>query len=307
MEGIVIKSTGKWYTVRTPDRTHYECSIKGSFRIKGIQSTNPVAVGDHVHFELTQDQKTGRITAIKERNNYLIRRSAKLSKKTHIIAANVDQAILMVTINYPVTYSEFIDRYLASAEAYRIPTIILFNKIDLYDQKDKERLDEWVQLYRSIGYTCIITSADQHIGLDEVQQVLQNKVSVISGNSGVGKSTLINAIDPNINLKTGEISHHYKLGKHITTFPELIELTQGGFIIDTPGIKGFGLVYMDREELFHFFPDIFAYSHECKFHNCLHKDEPGCAVKAAVENREIHPMRYQNYLDILEENENKYR
>jgi len=307
MKGTVIKSTGKWYTVRTADKKDYECTIKGKFRVQGIRSTNPVAVGDRVEFQVEADEHTGIIHHIDERDNYLIRKSTNLSKQSHIIAANIDQSVIVVTINYPETYSGFIDRYLVTTEAYRVPSIIVFNKTDLYNNEEKKQLDELIKLYESIGYPCLLTSATIRKGIDRLKQALQHKTSVIIGNSGVGKSTLINQIDPGIHLKVGDISGHYKTGKHTTTFPEMVELTSGGYIIDTPGIKGFGLVHIEKEEIFHFFPEIFKFSHACKFHNCMHTDEPGCAVKKALEEGHIGISRYKSYIDMLMKEEGKYR
>ncbi len=307
MKGTVIKSTGKWYTVRTPEKKDYTCTIKGKFRVQGIRSTNPVAVGDHVEFQAEQNEHTGIIHYIEERNNYLIRKSTNLSKQSHIIAANIDQSVIVVTVNYPETYPGFIDRYLVTTEAYRIPSVIVFNKIDLYNDEEKKQLDEYINIYENIGYPCLLTSATHNKGIGHFRHTLQNKTSVITGNSGVGKSSLINQIDPDVNLKIGDISGHYKTGKHTTTFPEMVELSCGGYIIDTPGIKGFGLVHIEKEEIFHFFPEIFKYSHACKFHNCMHTDEPGCAVKEAMDEGHISISRYKSYIDMLMKEEGKYR
>jgi ribosome biogenesis GTPase len=306
-KGTIIKSTGKWYTVQTNEGNTYECTIKGKFRLKGIRTTNPVAVGDHVEFELDEKTSTGIVTNIKERTNYIIRKSVNLSHQSHILAANIDQAVLMVTIAYPETYLEFIDRYLLSAEAYRIPTVIVFNKTDLYNNDQKQRLQQTLEIYQNIGYECTPVSVVKNDNIEQVKRILKNKVSVLSGISGVGKSTLINNIDPALNLKTQEISEHHKTGKHVTTFPEMHKLSIGGFVIDTPGIRAFGLAGVQKDEIFHFFPEIFEASHNCKFHNCLHVHEPGCAVINAVENGAISESRYKSYINILEEEEGKYR
>lgn len=304
--GIVIKSFGKNCQVRRKDKTIIECVIKGNFRIKGIDSTNPLAVGDIVEFEC-KDNNLGLITKTCERRNYIIRKSTNLSKKTHILAANVDQAILIVTVSFPENNTEFIDRFLMSAEAYRIPVVIVFNKIDLYTEKDNEKLKEWMTIYQAIGYRCLVTSAKNNINTVEFKNLLQDKVSVLSGNSGVGKSSLINAVDLSLHLKTGIISEYHLSGKHVTTFAEMFELQFGGFIIDTPGIRGFGLTGFAKDEIYHFFPEIFKMAANCKFHNCMHINEPDCAVLQAVKDGGISISRYGSYISIFLDDESRYR
>jgi ribosome biogenesis GTPase / thiamine phosphate phosphatase len=305
-EGLVIKSTGSWYTVETGSGESFECKIKGKFRIKGIKSTNPVAVGDRVGFTLQvasadeNEQKIGLISTIFKRKNYIIRRSINLSKQSHIIAANIDQAVLVATLNYPVTTSTFIDRFLASAEAYRIPVLIVFNKIDCYNSKELEELEILQNTYQKIGYKCLTTSAKEAVGLDKLKEALKDKTNVINGHSGVGKSTLINILQPGLNLKTMEISDSHNTGKHTTTFSELYKLNFGGYIIDTPGIKAFGMMEMEPWEISHYFIEIFKISENCQYNNCSHTHEPGCAVKNAVENGEITKSRFISYLGLLE-------
>jgi ribosome biogenesis GTPase len=290
----------------------FECKIKGKFRIKGIKSTNPVAVGDRVEFTIQtasaneNEEKIGLITAILERKNYIIRRSINLSKQSHIIAANIDQAVLVVTLSFPVTTTTFIDRYLASAEAYRIPVLIVFNKTDRYDTEQNNTLKELVALYENIGYKCLTTSAKTLQGLKKLEEALKNKTNVVNGHSGVGKSTLINILQPGLNLKTMEISDSHKTGKHTTTFSELYKLNFGGYIIDTPGIKAFGMLEMEPWEISHYFVEIFKVSENCQYNNCSHTHEPGCAVKTAVENGEIAKSRFISYLGLLE-TDDKYR
>jgi ribosome biogenesis GTPase len=308
LEGTVIKSTGSWYYVRDEQGSLWACKVKGKFRIKGIRTTNPVAVGDRVVFrEVPEGEREGLITQLHPRSNYIIRKATKLSKESHIIAANIDQAVIMATLAYPQTYSLFIDRFLVTAEAYRIPAKIIFNKTDLYDRKLTRQLDEWVAIYEHAGYQCLKSSITEGKNLDGIRNLLKDKMSVIAGNSGVGKSTLINQLNPEAQLKTAKISDYHKAGKHCTTFAEMIDLPFGGHIIDTPGIRGFGLVDMYREEIYHYFPEIFQASFDCKFHNCTHTHEPGCNVKTSVENGEISEIRYHNYLRILEDNQNKFR
>jgi ribosome biogenesis GTPase len=285
----------------------YECRIQGKFRIKGIKSTNPVAVGDRVGVKIGKDDAHV-IVAIEERKNYLVRKSINLSKQTHILASNIDRALLIATINYPQTTTVFIDRFLVSARAYGIPVTIVFNKFDAYTDKDKEQLAYLLDIYESIGYNCIITSAKESKNIKKVSDILKDQVTVLIGHSGVGKSTLINKIDPSLDLKTGAISDIHKQGKHTTTFAEMFDLEGGGSIIDTPGIRGYGLINMEKEELYHFFPEIFKESHNCKFHNCTHVHEPKCAVKEAVEEGRISSSRYESYLSMMNEDENeKYR
>lgn len=310
-KGLVIKSTGSWYTVEDDNGQPYECKIKGKFRIKGIKSTNPITVGDRVEFELksaseAESEQIGWITRIMERKNYIIRRSINLSKQSHIIAANIDLAILVVTLNYPVTTTTFIDRYLASAEAYRIPVLLVFNKIDRYKEEQTERMEQLIRLYEEIGYTCLKTSAFEGIGMDVLKDSIKDKTNVFNGHSGVGKSTLINLLQPGLNLRTMEISDSHKTGKHTTTHSELFKLDFGGYIIDTPGIKAFGVLEMEPWEISHYFVEIFKFSEKCQYNNCSHTHEPGCAVKAAVENGEIAESRFTSYLGLLDSDE-KYR
>ena len=311
-KGIVIKSTGSWYTVQQEDGAVVQCKIKGKFRTKGIKSTNPVTVGDRVEFKIVEPEKEdkknhiGLITNIIDRKNYIIRKSTKLSKQSHIIAANIDQAFLVVTVNFPVTTTTFIDRFLASTEAYRIPCILIFNKVDRYNPDQTLHMNELINLYESIGYKCLITSAKTKTGLDTLLSWMRNKTNVFSGHSGVGKSTLINAIEPGLNLKTKEISDYHQTGKHTTTFSEMFTLSFGGYIIDTPGIKGFGMLDMEKEEIGHYFPEIFKHLEKCQYYNCTHIHEPGCEVKNALANGKISKSRYLSYLGLLDGNE-KYR
>lgn len=304
--GLVIKSTGSWYYVKTEEGEILPCKIKGTYRMKGIRATNPVAVGDQVTFSLS-DEGSGLISAIEDRKNYIIRRSANLSKAYQLIASNIDQAILMITLKQPKTHLEFIDRYLVSAEAFRIPTILFFNKCDLYSAEEKSEMQALMALYSGIGYKSISLSLKTHENLDEVRSILSKKVSVLSGNSGVGKSTLLNQLDPNLKVKTSKISDYHRSGKHTTTNAEMYFFESGTRIIDTPGIKGFGTVDITKEELFHFFPEIFSHSKKCKFHNCLHVNEPECAVLEAVMNQQISESRYRSYFALLADMEDKYR
>lgn len=309
MTGTVYKSTGSWYTVKTKEGKSYECRIKGKFRMKGIKSTNPVAVGDNVSFELEEntDTEKGIITKILDRRNYIVRRSVNLSKRTHIIAANIDQAFLLVTLNNPPTLTGFIDRFLVTAEAYDIEAILLFNKADTYDEDELLEVKYLAALYRKIGYTCIGISAVTGKNVDKVTALMENKVSMFSGHSGSGKSTLINCIDPSLNLRTAETSEQHRQGQHTTTFAEMFDLPDGIRIIDTPGIKGFGIVDMEKDEIGDYFPEFFALKGECRFNNCLHVEEPNCAVKKALENDEIAWSRYKSYLQMLEGEEEPYR
>ena len=309
MTGLVYKSTGSWYTVKTLNGKVYECRIKGKFRIKGIKSTNPISVGDMVDFELEtkNDEVTGIIHRIQERKNYVIRKSVNLSKQTHIIASNVDQIFLLITINNPPTFTSFIDRFLVSAEAYSIKTILLFNKIDTYDDETLLEVKYLASIYRKIGYECIGISAKTGKNIDKVKQLMIDKVSIFTGHSGVGKSTRINAIEPGLDLKTKEISEQHQQGQHTTTFAEMFDLSFGAKIIDTPGIKGFGVVDMEKEEVDDYFPEFLAVKNDCKFNNCLHVEEPKCAVKDAVENEEISFSRYKSYLQIIAGEEEHYR
>jgi ribosome biogenesis GTPase len=307
MLGLVIKNTGSWYSVKTSDGRVIESKIKGNFRLKEIRSTNPVAVGDNVEIDINPEG-TAFITEIKDRRNYIIRRSQNLSKQCHIIAANVDQAFLLVTVNHPRTSTIFIDRFLASAEAYRVPVTILFNKKDLFTPEELHYQQLLVNLYRNIDYPCIVMSASTGEGIDELADILKGKITVLSGNSGVGKSTVINKILPDANLKTAAISNAHDTGIHSTTFSEMLELPYGGYVIDTPGVKGFGTFDIEKAELTSYFREIFQYSKDCRFNNCTHTHEPGCAVLKAVEEHYIAESRYQSYLSILQDkDENKYR
>lgn len=307
MKGLVVKNTGSWYTVRTNEGYDVESKIKGSFRLKGIRTTNPVAVGDRVEIEENREG-TAFITAIEDRKNYIIRRASNLSKQAHIIAANVDQAMLIVTVNYPITTTIFIDRFLATAEAYRVPVKLVFNKIDRYDSDDKEYLQGLIQLYTTIGYPCSMLSAEREDGLEALKADLKGKITVLSGHSGVGKSTIINKLIPGISLRTGDISEYHNKGMHTTTFSEMVALPEGGYLIDTPGIKGFGTIDMEEAEISHYFPEIFKISAECRFNNCTHRHEPSCAVLKAVSNLYISESRYRSYLSILDDKEeSKYR
>jgi ribosome biogenesis GTPase len=309
MTGIVYKSTGSFYTVKAENDTFFECRIKGKFRIQGIKSTNPIAVGDVVDFELdnTSDETIGIITHIHDRKNYIVRKSVNLSKQTHIIASNIDLVFLLVTINNPATTTSFIDRFLVTAEAYGIEAVLIFNKIDTYTE---ETLDEQLYLqyiYSEIGYKCLRVSALEGNGIEELKSLMHEKVCMFSGHSGVGKSTLINAIEPSFNLKTSQISDAHQQGQHTTTFAEMFDLNFGAKIIDTPGIRGFGVVDMQPDEISDYFPEFFKLKEKCKFNNCLHKDEPNCAVKAALENDELAWSRYKSYIQILEGDEETYR
>ena len=307
MHGLVIKNTGSWYTVKTDDGRTIECKIKGNFRLRGIRSTNPVAVGDRVDIILNAEG-TAFITDIGDRRNYIIRKSPNLSKQSHIIAANVDQAFLVVTVNYPQTSTTFIDRFLASAEAYRVPVILVFNKTDRYNMEDRKAMEGLIELYTSIGYPCSTLCARSGEGLEALRGDLRGKVTLLSGHSGVGKSTIINQLVPGVNLRTGEISEYHNKGTHTTTFSEMIPLPDGGYLIDTPGIKGFGTIEMAGSEISHYFPELFKYSAECRFNNCTHRHEPGCAVLRAVEEGLISLSRYKSYLSIMDDQkESKYR
>ena len=314
MKGLVIKNTGSWYTVRTDDGQTIESKIKGNFRLKGIRSTNPVAVGDRVDI-VTNQEGTAFITSIDERRNYIIRKSSNLSKQSHILAANVDQAFLVVTIKCPPTSTTFIDRFLASAEAYRVPVVLVFNKRDLLDEDDLHYQNMMMTLYDTIGYQCVSISATTGEGVDQLMSMLEGKITLLSGNSGVGKSTLINSILPEANLRTAEISDAHNTGTHTTTFSEMLPIKSNdgeseahGWIIDTPGIKGFGTFDMEPTELTSYFREIFHFAKDCKFSNCTHTHEPNCAVLKALENHYIAMSRYQSYLSMLQDkDENKYR
>ncbi|ADY29810.1 ribosome small subunit-dependent GTPase A [Cellulophaga lytica] len=309
MIGTVYKSTGSWYTVKTDDGVFYDCRIKGKFRLKGIKSTNPIAVGDRVSFDLEKsgDETNATITEIKDRKNYIVRKSVNLSKQTHIIAANLDQVFLMITLNNPQTFTSFIDRFLVTAEAYGIPAVLLFNKVDSYDEDELVDVKYLAALYRSIGYTCVGISAKTGKNVDKVKEMMTGKISMFSGHSGVGKSTLVNTIDKELNIKTKEISEQHMQGQHTTTFAEMYDLDFGAQIIDTPGIRGFGIVDMEKEEIGDYFPEFFALKSECKFNNCLHIDEPKCAVKDALENDEVAWSRYKSYVQMITGEEENYR
>lgn len=319
MKGLVIKNTGSWYTVLTDGGPTVNCKIKGNFRLKGIRSTNPVAVGDRVTITqptATEGQEGGAfITAIDDRRNYIIRKSQNLSKQSHILAANVDQALLVITVNYPQTSTTFIDRFLASAEAYRVPVVLIFNKTDLLDDDERHYQQLVVRLYENIGYQCHQISAETGEGIEELRPMLKGKVTLLSGNSGVGKSTLINQLVPGLNLRTGDISDAHNTGMHTTTFSEMIPIGPAstdnapcGWLIDTPGIKGFGTFDMEPEELTSYFKEIFEYSKQCRFSNCTHTHEPGCAVLKAVEEHYIAQSRYQSYISMMDDKEGgKYR
>ena len=308
-EGRVVKSTGSSYYVSSPDAGLTECVISGRYRLEGLRSTNPVVVGDWVKFSVNEGEKLGRITDVLPRKNYIIRKSVKLSKSHQIIASNIDQLILMVTVIKPVTHPEFIDRYLVTSEAYNVPAILVINKTDLYGPAERETSEVWQKIYKSIGYGCIECSLESRENMDQIKAIMQGKVSLLAGNSGVGKTTLINLLEPSLNLKTREISQSHKSGKHTTTFAEMFELGIGGFVIDTPGIRGFGITDMEDEPLYHYFPEFFRVSSSCKYHNCIHVSEPQCAVLLAVESGEISFSRYKSYLNLLEEQQDgsKYR
>lgn len=327
MKGTVYRSTGSWYEVKGIDGAMYSCRIKGKFRLQGIKSTNPVAVGDEVIFEIEKkgDEEIGIIKEILERNNYIVRKSVNLSKQTHIIAANVDQVFLIVTLNNPPTFTSFIDRFLVSAAAYDIPVVLLFNKIDTYNDEQQEVLidpetgEEYlamteldqvrhlVHLYKSIGYKCIAISAHTGKNIDQVKELMLDKISMFAGHSGAGKSTTANAIQPGLELKTKEISDQHKQGQHTTTFAQMFDLDFNARIIDTPGIKGFGVVDIEKEVVDGYFPEFFERKHDCKFHNCLHVEEPKCAIKDAVESGDIAISRYESYLQIIRGEEDNYR
>lgn len=300
MKGTVYKSTGSWYLVKTDDGTFYECRIKGKFRIHGIKNTNPVAVGDHVIFEMEEKTGLGVITEILERENYLIRKSVNLSKQTHILAANIDQLFLVVTLKEPTTMTTFMDRILITAEAYGIRPILVFNKIDIYNSEELLDMEHLIGLYHDIGYESIRVSAYLQQNISSLREKMKDRVSIFAGHSGVGKSSLINAVEPGLDLRTKEISQQHLQGQHTTTFAEMFDLSEGGQIIDTPGIRGFGVVDIEPEELADYFPEFFALKSSCKFNNCLHLNEPDCAVKDALEKDQLAWSRYQSYLQIME-------
>ena len=306
MKGLVVKNTGSWYTVRLDDGRLLDCKVKGNFRLRGIRSTNPVAVGDRV-MVVPNQEGTAFITEIEDRRNYIIRKSINLSKQSHIIAANVDQALLVITVTSPQTSTTFIDRFLASAEAYRVPVVLVFNKTDLLDADALHYQQMLITLYETVGYECRPISAETGDGVEDLRPLLEGKITLLSGNSGVGKSTLINRLVPGANLRTAEISDAHQMGQHTTTFSEMIPIN-GGWVIDTPGIKGFGTFDMEPEELTGYFREIFRFSKDCRFSNCTHTHEPGCAVLQALENHYIAQSRYQSYLSMLnDKEESKYR
>lgn len=307
MKGLVIRNTGNNYLVRTGDGTDISCLAKGNFRLKGIRSTSPVVVGDIVRIDTNPDG-TAYITEIEDRKNYIVRRASNLSKHSHILAANIDLALLCITVRFPETTTVFIDRFLVTAEAYSVPVYLVFNKTDIYDGEDLEYVDSLIHLYSTIGYKCIRTSVVTGEGISEVRELVRGKITLLAGHSGVGKSSIINMLQKDTTQKVGKISDYHSKGMHTTTFSEMIELENGGFVIDTPGIKGFGTIDMTTAEVSHYFPEIFKISSKCKFYNCLHLNEPDCAVLQSVENHHISQSRYQSYLNILEDvNEGKYR
>lgn len=306
-KGIVIKSTGSSYKVLNDNGTISDCSVKGKLRIRDLRTTNPIAVGDNVMYETDLKHNTAIITEVLDRKNYILRKASNLSKQSQIIAANIDQVFLMATIVLPETPVEFIDRFLISAEAYRVPAKIIFNKTDLYGAAETEKMEYLESMYSKIGYECIRLSVYQKTNLEVLISQMKDRVSLISGYSGVGKTTLLNTLNPELKLKTAEISAYHRQGKHITTFPEMHLMPFGGKVIDTPGIRGFGVVDMERNEIYHFFREIFKVSKNCRFNNCLHLDEPDCAVRTAVENGEIDFLRYRSYLNIMDFDDRKYR
>ncbi|MHC1730941.1 MAG: ribosome small subunit-dependent GTPase A [Bacteroidales bacterium] len=303
LKGIVIKSTGSRYRVMDESGTVHECVLRGRFRVSGVRTTNPVAVGDRVTF----DPDESLITAISPRRNYIIRKASNLSRESQVIAANIDQALLLVTVRMPTTPVEFIDRFLATAEAYRIPVILVINKTDLYGDEEMEQAFRIKSVYEKIGYRVLLISATEDMDLGTLEELLRDRTTLLSGNSGVGKSTLLNRLNPSLSLRTASISDYHEQGRHITTFPEMHPLPVGGYVIDTPGIRGFGVIDFDRREIYHFFPEIFRIAKECRFHNCLHLDEPGCAVREAVAGNRIELWRYKSYLSMLLEDNEKYR
>ncbi|BDX37561.1 putative ribosome biogenesis GTPase RsgA 2 [Tenuifilaceae bacterium CYCD] len=304
--GLVLKTTGSHYRVKIPNGNILDCTIRGKLRLKGVKTTNPITVGDYVRVE-QNDQNSGVIIAVNERRNYIIRKSTNLSRESHIIAANLDQAVLVITIDFPETQLGFIDRYLVTAEAYSVPAVLVFNKVDLLNDAGIDKLNQFISIYEPIGYRCLMVSAQTGYNMNPFKELIQNKTSLISGNSGVGKSTLVNIVEPMLKLRTNDISSAHLTGKHTTTFSEMFELSFGGYIIDTPGIKGFGLIDIEKDELYHFFPEIFKLSSSCKYYNCTHVHEPGCAVIEAAKNGNISPSRYLNYLSIFEDENEKYR
>ena len=309
MTGTVYKSTGSWYFVKSEKGDLYQCRIKGKFRIKGIKSTNPIAVGDSVEFDIERkgDEEIGVIKLIHERANYIVRKSVNLSKQTQVIASNIDLAFLLITINNPPTLTTFIDRFLVTAQAYSIKVILVFNKIDSYKEEEKREIAYLKDIYETIGYTCVEVSAIKNMNLNIIKDLMKGKTSLFSGHSGVGKTTLLNSLEPGLNLKTKQISDQHQQGQHTTTFAEMFDLSFNASIIDTPGIKGFGVVAIEKEELGDYFTEFFALRSGCKFHNCIHVNEPQCAVKDALETGAVSWSRYKSYLQILEGEEENYR
>lgn len=308
MKGLVYKSTGSWYKVKGEDDQFIECRLKGKFRIKGLKVTNPISVGDTVEFEIEEGKTTGVISKIEERSNYLIRKSVNLSKQYHILASNVDQAVLVATVTQPDTLNEFIDRFLVSVTAYNIPAIILVNKLDVYEDKHIEKLADWDVIYSDAGYKVLPISVAKGINLETVKELFQNKKTVLSGNSGVGKSSLLKSLIPDLNIAVKEISEMHQQGVHTTTFAEMYDMPEGGYIIDTPGIRGLGVVDIEPEELSNYFPEFLKLKGQCKFNNCVHINEPKCAIKEALDNGEIAPERYNSYLSIYNnDHEENYR
>jgi ribosome biogenesis GTPase len=305
MQGLVTKSTGSWYQVQTPDGQRYDCRIKGKFRIKGLTTTNPVAVGDKVDFELEPEQQQGVINKLYERKNYIIRKSINLSKQAQIIAANLDQAFLVVTLASPRTSLGFIDRFLVTAEAYDIPASLIFNKLDMFSDEGLEILAEYKSIYENLGYPCYEVSALKGTNIPQLITLLKDKITLFSGHSGVGKSSLMNAILPDLDIRTMDVSEWSDKGMHTTTFAEMYDLPGGGSIIDTPGIRELGVIDIEQQELSHFFPEMRDRMHSCRFHNCRHINEPGCAVLEALENGEIEPSRYESYLSIYNGNDTR--
>ncbi len=305
-KGLVIKSTGSRYKVLSENEEIIECVIKGKFRVKESKNTNPVAVGDNVIIQ-PESETTGIITEILDRKNYILRKSSNLSRESQIIASNIDHLFMMITIILPETPVEFIDRFLMTAEAYRIPASVIINKTDIYGTEEKNKMEHLISVYTAIGYECFRLSLTENSGLEPLIDKMKGKINLLSGNSGVGKTTLLNKFDPSLNLKTDVVSNYHKQGKHITTFPEMHKMPFGGYVIDSPGLRGFGVVDMGKNEIYHFFPEIFRQARECRFHNCLHLEEPGCAVRSAVEKGTIDPLRYRNYVNILSDDNRKYR
>jgi ribosome biogenesis GTPase len=306
-KGLLIKSAGNRYKVSDEQGNITECFVKGKLRVQGFRTTNPLTVGDHVLYELSDDGSTGIITGIEERKNYIIRKSSNLSKESQIIAANIDQVMLLASLREPETHPEFIDRVLVTAEAYRVPAKIIFTKTDIYSREHEEKMDYLVEVYNSIGYPSYCVSLFSEKDVNMLAGLLKDRVSLLTGNSGVGKSTLINKLEPSYNLRVGDISAYHKTGKHTTTFAEMYTLSMGGYIIDTPGIKGFGIIDMFKEEIYHFFPEIFRVSDKCRYYNCQHINEPGCEVRKQLEEGNIEEFRYRSYLKIYWDNNSKYR